>query len=78
MGADVTVDWQHAVVRGVEELSGCPVVANDIRAGATLVLAGLVADGLTTVQEIHHIERGYENFVGRLAALNANICSVEV
>lgn len=78
MGADVTVDWQHAVVRGVDELSGCPVVANDIRAGATLVLAGLVADGLTTVQEIHHIERGYENFVGRLATLNANIRSVEV
>ncbi len=78
MGADVTVDWQHAVVRGVDELSGCPVVANDIRAGATLVLAGLVADGLTTVQEIHHIERGYENFVGRLAKLSANIRSVEV
>ena len=73
LGADITVDWQHAVVRGVPELSGCPVVANDIRAGATLVLAGLVADGKTTVQQVHHIERGYEDFVGRLSKLGADI-----
>lgn len=73
MGADITVDWQHATVRGVEQLSGCPVIAHDIRAGAALVIAGLAADGLTTVSELHHIDRGYERFTERLAALGADI-----
>jgi UDP-N-acetylglucosamine 1-carboxyvinyltransferase len=73
MGADITVDWQHATVRGVWQLSGCPVIANDIRAGAALVLAGLVADGTTTVTEVHHIDRGYERLTERLAGLGAEI-----
>lgn len=73
MGADITVDWQHATVRGVWQLSGCPVMANDIRAGAALVLAGLAADGTTTVSEVHHIDRGYERFTERLAGLGAQI-----
>lgn len=73
MGADITVDWQHATVRGVWQLSGCPVIANDIRAGAALVLAGLVADGTTTVTEVHHIDRGYERLAERLAALGADV-----
>jgi UDP-N-acetylglucosamine 1-carboxyvinyltransferase len=73
MGADITTEWQHAVIRGVERLSGCPVLAHDIRAGAAVVLAGLRADGTTVVDEIHHIERGYEDFVGRLAGLGAKI-----
>ncbi len=73
MGADIGTEWQHAVISGVDRLSGCPVVAPDIRAGASLVLAGLVAEGVTTVSEIHHIDRGYEDFEGRLVALGANV-----
>lgn len=73
MGADITTEWQHAVIRGVESMSGCPVIAPDIRAGASLVLAGLRADGTTTVSEVHHIDRGYEDIVGRLATLGADI-----
>jgi UDP-N-acetylglucosamine 1-carboxyvinyltransferase len=73
MGADVTTEWQHAVIRGTEHLSGCPVLAPDIRAGAALVLAGLRADGYTIVSDVQHIDRGYENFVERLASLGAVI-----
>ena len=73
MGADVSIEWQHAVVRGRAELSGCPVLAPDIRAGAALVLAGLRADGETIISDIEHIDRGYEGFVDRLAALGAVI-----
>ena len=73
MGADITTEWQHAVVRGVRDLSGCPVLAPDIRAGAALVLAGLRADGLTIVGDAGHIDRGYEDFVGKLASLGAVI-----
>lgn len=73
MGADITTEWQHAVIRGVDQLSGCPVLAHDIRAGAAVVLAGLRADGTTIVDEVHHIDRGYEDFVGRLAGLGAKI-----
>jgi len=73
MGADISIEAQHAIIRGVERLSGCPVLAPDIRAGAALVLAGLAADGETEVGEVSHIDRGYEDFVGRLAALGAQI-----
>ncbi len=73
MGADITTEWQHAVIRGVERLSGCPVIAPDIRAGAALVLAGLRADGYTVVGDAAHIDRGYEDFVGRLRSLGAEI-----
>lgn len=73
MGADVTTEWQHAVIRGTARLSGCPVLAPDIRAGAALVLAGLRADGYTTVSDVEHIDRGYESFVDRLASLGAVI-----
>jgi UDP-N-acetylglucosamine 1-carboxyvinyltransferase len=73
MGADISTEWQHAIVRGVEQLSGCPVVASDIRAGASLVLAGLRAEGTTNVSEIHHVDRGYEDFVGRLQSLGAQV-----
>lgn len=76
MGADVSNEWQHAVIRGVPQLSGCPVIAFDIRAGAALVLAGLAADGYTTVSDIHHIDRGYEDIDGKLRALGANISRV--
>ncbi|HVR79408.1 MAG TPA: UDP-N-acetylglucosamine 1-carboxyvinyltransferase [Acidimicrobiia bacterium] len=73
MGADITTEAQHAVIRGVERLSGCPVLAPDIRAGAALVLAGLRAEGATEVVEAEHIDRGYEDFPGKLRALGARI-----
>jgi UDP-N-acetylglucosamine 1-carboxyvinyltransferase len=73
MGADVTTEAQHAIIRGVENLSGCPVLAPDIRAGAALVVAGLRAEGTTTVNDIEHIDRGYEDFDGRLRSLGAEI-----
>ena len=67
LGADVRTDGHHAVVRGKPVLSGAPVVAHDIRAGAALVLAGLAAQGTTTVAESQHIDRGYPYFVEMLA-----------
>jgi UDP-N-acetylglucosamine 1-carboxyvinyltransferase len=73
LGADVRTDGHHAVVRGRDRLSGAPVTAHDIRAGAALVLAGLVADGVTEVAEVHHIDRGYEGFVDKLRALGADV-----
>ena len=73
LGADIRTDGHHAVIRGRERLSGAPVEATDIRAGAGLVLAGLVADGVTTVSELHHIDRGYANFVQQLQALGADV-----
>lgn len=71
MGADVRVEGHHAVVRGVPELTGAPVRATDIRAGAALVVAGLVARGETVVADAHHVDRGYEDLAGSLSALGA-------
>jgi UDP-N-acetylglucosamine 1-carboxyvinyltransferase len=76
LGADVRTDGHHAMVRGRERLSGAPVEAADIRAGAGLVLAGLVADGVTTVYEPHHVDRGYEGFVDDLVRLGADVTRV--
>jgi UDP-N-acetylglucosamine 1-carboxyvinyltransferase len=73
LGADIRADGHHAVVRGVAQLSGAPVRAPDIRAGAALVVAGLAADGETSVAGVHHVDRGYDDLVGRLAALGADI-----
>ena len=73
LGADIRTDGQHAVVRGREVLSGAPVVATDIRAGAGLVVAALVAEGRTTIAEVHHIDRGYPRFVEHLQSLGADI-----
>ena len=73
MGADIRAEGHHAVVRGVERLSGAPVKAPDIRAGAALVLAGLAAEGETLVGSASHIERGYQNLVGNLSSLGAKI-----
>ena len=73
MGADVRTDGHHAVVRGKERLSGAPVRATDIRAGAGLVLAGLVAEGVTEVAAVHHIDRGYVRFDEQLRALGADV-----
>ena len=71
LGADVHTDGHHAVIRGRERLSAAPVLATDIRAGAALVLAGLVADGETLVSGVHHIDRGYPDLVGDLTGLGA-------
>jgi UDP-N-acetylglucosamine 1-carboxyvinyltransferase len=73
MGADIRTEGHHAVVRGVHRLSGAPVRATDLRAGATLVLAGLVAEGETLVGAAHHVDRGYENLAGKLRALGADV-----
>lgn len=73
LGADVRTDGHHAVVRGREKLSGAPVVATDIRAGAGLVLAGLVAEGETVVSAVQHIDRGYPDLVGEMGALGAEV-----
>jgi UDP-N-acetylglucosamine 1-carboxyvinyltransferase len=73
MGADIRTEGHHAVVRGVERLSGAPVRAFDVRAGAALILAGLVADGETLITDAHHVDRGYENLDGKLASLGAHV-----
>ena len=73
MGADITIEGHHAIVRGVKRLSGAQVKSPELRGGASLVLAGLVADGETTVSNIFHIERGYERFVEKLRGLGANV-----
>src|SRR3954469_20679723 len=73
LGADVRTDGHHAIVRGRERLSGAPVRATDIRAGAALVLAGLVAEGVTTIADVHHVDRGYQEFVEALSTLGARI-----
>ena len=73
MGADIRTEGHHAVVRGVPRLSGAPVRTPDIRAGAALLLAGLVAEGVTELSGASHIDRGYEDLAGRLSALGADI-----
>lgn len=78
MGADITIEGHHAIVHGVHQLSGAQVKSPDLRGGAALAMAGLVADGVTTISEIHHIERGYESFVPKLQALGAHASVVEV
>jgi len=78
MGADIRVKGNIAVVRGVPMLSGAPVVATDLRASAALVLAGLAAEGKTIVQELRHLDRGYENLAGKLQQLGARVERVTV
>ena len=77
LGADIRVDGHTAVVRGVAQLSGAPVMATDLRASASLILAGLVADGETTIDRIYHLDRGYENIEAKLSALGASIRRVD-
>lgn len=73
LGAQITIDGHHAAITGVEKLSSAPVVATDIRAGAGLVLAGLVSDGITFVEDGYHIDRGYPDFAKQLCALGADV-----
>ena len=77
MGAEIQVDGRVAVIEGGRELSGAMVQACDLRAGAAMVIAGLCAKGTTTIEDVHYIERGYENFVGKLRALGADISVVD-
>ncbi len=77
MGADVRTEGTHAVVRGVERLSGAPVRAHDIRAGAALVVAALRAEGETVIADAHHLDRGYEDLVGKLGALGADVARID-
>jgi len=73
LGAQVSVDGHHASIHGIEELSGAPVEATDIRAGAGLVLAALVSDGETTIDGAFHVDRGYPNFAEQLVSLGAKV-----
>jgi UDP-N-acetylglucosamine 1-carboxyvinyltransferase len=73
LGADIRIDGHTAIVRGVPQLSGAPVMATDLRASACLILAGLVASGDTTIDRIYHLDRGYENIEEKLGALGARI-----
>ena len=73
LGADIRIDGHTAIIRGVEKLTGAPIMATDLRASASLVLAGLVAEGETTVDRIYHIDRGYENIEEKLGGLGAKI-----
>ena len=77
MGAKIEINGKTATINGREKLKGNTVVARDLRAGAALVIAGLVAEGTTRVENIHYIERGYENLVEKLTALGANIRRIE-
>lgn len=76
LGADIRIDGHHAVIKGVDHLVGASVTAPDIRAGAALVVAGLAAHGETSISKIHHIDRGYDDLVGRLSGLGADITRV--
>ena len=73
LGADVRIEGNTAIIRGVPRMTGAPIMATDLRASASLVLAGLVADGETTVDRVYHIDRGYENIEEKLGGLGARI-----
>jgi UDP-N-acetylglucosamine 1-carboxyvinyltransferase len=73
MGADIEIDGHTAVVKGVEKLLGATVMATDLRASASLVIAGLAAEGQTTVERIYHLDRGYERMEEKLRALGADV-----
>jgi UDP-N-acetylglucosamine 1-carboxyvinyltransferase len=73
LGSDIRIEGNTAIIKGVERLTGAPIMATDLRASASLVLAGLVAEGETTVDRIYHIDRGYENIEEKLGGLGAKI-----
>lgn len=73
MGADIRTEGHHAVIRGVGRLSAAPVRALDIRAGAAMIIAALAADGVTEVEDMYHVDRGYEDFESKLTALGAEV-----
>ncbi len=77
MGANITVEKSVAVIEGIDVLSGCPVQSHDLRAGAAMVMAGLMANGTTEVTELKYIDRGYEDLEAKLTALGADIVRIE-
>jgi UDP-N-acetylglucosamine 1-carboxyvinyltransferase len=77
MGADISIQGPHAVVKGVKRLSGAPVMATDLRASASLILAGLRAEGRTEVSRVYHLDRGYERLEKKLRGLGAEIRRVK-
>ena len=77
MGAQVQVDGKIAVFQGVDKLTAATVKALDLRAGAAMVIAGLAAEGVTEVENIQYIQRGYENLIEKLTALGADICEID-
>lgn len=77
LGADIRIDGHTAIVRGLPKLSGAPVMATDLRASASLILAGLVADGETVIDRIYHLDRGYERIEEKLSALGAKIRRID-
>jgi UDP-N-acetylglucosamine 1-carboxyvinyltransferase len=78
LGAGITTSGHHAVIAGPRQLAGAVVEAPDLRGGAALVIAGLAADGVTEVRAIDHVDRGYEQFEGKLSTLGASITRVAV
>ncbi|HCO61979.1 MAG TPA: UDP-N-acetylglucosamine 1-carboxyvinyltransferase, partial [Clostridiales bacterium] len=78
LGARIQVDGKIAIIEGVEKLTGAPMEACDLRAGAAMMIAGLAAQGVSEITNIRHIERGYEDIIGKLTGLGADIQVVEV
>ena len=78
MGANIQVDGKSAVITGVEKLKASSVKANDLRAGAAMIIAGLIAEGVTEVEEIEYIDRGYEQVVEKFTQLGADIKRVPI
>jgi UDP-N-acetylglucosamine 1-carboxyvinyltransferase len=77
MGADVSVRGNNAIVNGVAGLSGASVMATDLRASASLVIAGLIAEGETEVRRVYHLDRGYEHIEKKLAGLGADVVRIQ-
>lgn len=77
MGADIKIEGRTAIIQGNKELQGAQVICTDLRAGASMILAGLVADGITEISEIYHLERGYASFAGKFRKLGAKIFKIE-
>ena len=73
MGADIHQDRNHAIIKGVKKLTGATLSASDLRAGASLVVAALMAEGNSVIENLHHIDRGYENFETKLRLLGGKI-----
>ena len=77
MGANIKIDGRTAIIEGVDSLTGCDVKATDLRAGAAMILAGLVAQGSTEISDLYHIDRGYVNIEEKFRGLGANIYRVD-
>ena len=76
MGAQIQVDGRIAIIEGVKSLTGAPIKACDLRAGAAMVIAGLCANGVTEIENVEYIERGYEDIIGKLRGVGADIVCI--